>query len=248
MSTTEQTLAVVNADVPPPANSAVALIREAMASKADPAYLKELLAVRRDWEADEARKSYSAAVAEFQGRCPIIEKADEAHNKKYARMDRIWRETRPLRAELGLAATWQACELRDNGLCHIEGQLRHRDGHSERLCMDVPLPELIKGQNVAQQMGSAYTYAQRYAVCAALGIVTGEDDDDGNGAGAKFITPEQAHIIADKISACEGIASFSRDAFWRWVGGGAVIPQQIPANRFGDVVAMLDRKLKGGAS
>lgn len=229
--------------------SAVALIERAIADKVDPAYLRELLAVRKDWEADEARKAYSAAVAEFQGRCPIIEKSDEAHNKKYARMDRIWRETRPLRAELGLAATWLVCELRPEGLCHIEGMLRHRSGHSERLAMDVPLPELIKGQNVAQQMGSAYTYAQRYAVCAALGIVTGVDsDDDGNDAGTSFITADQAQVIADKLAACDGIASFNRDAFWRWVGGGAVIPQQIPASRFGDIVAMLDRKLRGGAA
>jgi hypothetical protein len=31
----------------------------------------------------------------------------------------------------------------------------------------------------AQAMGSALTYARRYALCAALGIVTAEDDDDG---------------------------------------------------------------------
>ena len=55
-------------------------------------------------------------------------------------------------------------------------------GDVERIVRDVPTPELIKGQNKAQQAGSASTYAQRYGLTAALGLVTG-DDDDGHAAG-----------------------------------------------------------------
>lgn len=164
-----------------PQNSAVAAIQQALNSGASPETLRELLAVRREWEADEARKAYFAAISEFQKRAPIIEKGDEAHGKQYARMDRIWRTVRPIASELGLSVTWQVCLLRD-GICHVEGQLAHSQGHGVPLAMDVALPELIRGQNLAQQVGSARTYAQRYAFCAALGIVTGEDDD-GHAAG-----------------------------------------------------------------
>jgi hypothetical protein len=226
----------------PNESGALALIREAIAGKAEPGQLRELLAVRREWEADEARKAFNFAVSEFQRRCPIIEKADKAYDKAYARMDRIWREIRPLLTELGLSVTWQVCELRDNALCHVEGQLRHRDGHGERLAQDIPVPELIKGQNKAQQMGSASTYARRYALCAALGIVTG-DDDDGHAAGVAFVTHDQAREIAGLIDAARGIADFNEVAFWKWVGVGSKQPQDIPANRFGDVVASLKRKL-----
>ena len=34
----------------------------------------------------------------------------------------------------------------------------------------------------AHGIGSACSYAKRYALCAAMGIVAGEEDDDGNGA------------------------------------------------------------------
>jgi len=34
----------------------------------------------------------------------------------------------------------------------------------------------------AQSMGSALTYARRYGLCAALGLVSGDEDDDGNAA------------------------------------------------------------------
>ena len=173
-----------------PANSAVSIIQSAIASGADPAYLRELLQVRREWEADESRKAYYSAISEFQRRAPIIAKDDDAHGKKYAAMDRIWREIRPLMTELGLSVTWQICELRD-GVCHVEGEIAHQHGHGIRVVQDIPLPELIRGQNAAQQLGSASTYARRYALTAALGLVCG-DDDDAHVAGTAFVTKEQA--------------------------------------------------------
>jgi hypothetical protein len=234
----------MSAEIVPVENTSVALIREAIAAKADPAQLRELLAVRREWEADEARKAYNLAISEFQKRAPIIEKADKAYDKQYARMDRIWREIRPLLTELGLSVTWQVCELRDGNLCRVEGQLRHRDGHGERLVQDIPVPELIKGQNKAQQMGSASTYARRYAMCAALGIVTG-DDDDGHAAGSRFITDEQANEIRELVDVARGIDGFKEDVFWKWVGTDN--PAAIQANRYNDVINALKRKIKGEA-
>lgn len=224
-----------------PQTSAVALIREAMASKADPVYLRELLAVRRDWEADEARKAYNFAIAEFQRRAPIIEKGDKAYDKEYARLDRIWRTIRPLLTELGLSITWQVCELRD-GLCRVEGQLRHRDGHGERIVQDIPVPDLLKGQNKAQQMGSASTYARRYALGSALGIVCG-DDDDGHAAATMFMTDAQTREIRDLLDAAKGITDFNEAAFWKFAGCSCV--EQITANRHADIVASLKRKLAG---
>ncbi len=247
----------------PPESSAVALIREAIINKADPAQLRELVAVRREWEGDEARKAYNAAISEFQRRAPIVEKGDEANGKQYARIDRIWREVRPLLTELGLSVTWQITELRgwdatantsggSSAICHIEGTLRHKLGHGEKLVFDLPLPKRITTsdgrdvQNAAQQMGSANTYAKRYALCAALGIVTG-DDDDGNGAGAGdlTVTKAQEKEIKDLLDAARGLAGFDEKKFWAWVGCGKIgeiYKRQVPA-----VIESLKKKLKGGS-
>lgn len=224
------------------AQSPLGLIQLALADTGvSPEKMAALLAVKKDWEADEARKAYNRAVSEFQRRAPIIEKADKAYDKEYARLDRIWRTIRPLLTELGLSITWQVCELRD-GLCRVEGQLRHRDGHGERIVQDIPVPELIKGQNKAQQMGSASTYAKRYALTGALGIVTG-DDDDGHAAGAVFVGEDQARQIAELIDAARGIADFNEPAFWKFAG--ATCPQDVQAGRFVNVCDMLRRKLGG---
>jgi hypothetical protein len=221
------------------------LIEVAIGTGKSPEFLRELLAVRREWEADEARKAYSSAKSDFQARSPIIEKQDTAYDKKYARMDRIWRETRQLRADTGLSVTWNVCELREGGICHVEGSLCHRQGHSEPLRMDVPIPELVKGQNKAQQMGSAYTYAQRYAFCAALGIVTG-DDDDGNNAGSVFVTKEQADEITEMVEVCRGINTFNEAKFWQYAGAKDSA-FQIRAERFADIKRFLQIKMKGQA-
>lgn len=191
-----------------PANSAVSIIQQAIATGADPAYLRELLQVREQWEAGEARKLYSQAIAEFQSRCPIIEKADKAHNKQYAAMDRIWRTIRPLLDETGLSVVWTANTVTEYGL-RIEGEIRHKAGHAVPISYDLPMPDKVTGQNAAQQMGSATTYAKRYALCSALGIVTGEDDD-GMAAGTQYVTKEQADellAILDTLADRDGALS-----------------------------------------
>ncbi len=220
-------------------NTIADLIRETTRAGASPEHLRELLAVRREWEADEARKAFNYAIAEFQRRAPIIAKLDDAYGKKYAKRDRIWREIRPLLTELGLSVTFQVCEVKGD-ICHVEGQLRHRDGHGERLVQDVPIPEVLKGQNRAQQLGSADEYARRYCTCSALGIVTGEDDD-GRRAGTQFVTPEQAREISDLLDACRGLPDFKEKVFWGWAN--ATTADEIAANRFADIRDNLKKKL-----
>jgi hypothetical protein len=153
--------------------------------------LKVLAAMRREWQADESRKAFNAAVVRFQLECPIIEKKDKAYDKMYARIDRIWRTIRPLMDKCGLAVTWESFK-EQAGTCYLEGNLLHRDGHAQPLHHEVPLPDAIKGMNATQRSGAAETYAKRYAMCSALGIQTGDDDDGFGGKVANVITAEDA--------------------------------------------------------
>jgi len=224
------------------------LLSQAMAQGKDPAFFRELLAVRRDWEADEARKAFNVATSEFQRRAPIIPKDDAGQNSKYAKLDRIWRTIRPILTPIGLSVTWQICELKDGNLCHVEGKLSHRDGHHERITFDVPIPEVIKNRegrsvtNVAQQMGSAHTYAQRYATCSALGLITGEDDD-GTKAGGDYVTTEQAAELDELIDAARGVDGWDESKFVAWIKADCTA--DIAAARYNDVKRFLSSKLKG---
>lgn len=152
------------------------VLRAVNDEKCDPAKLRELLAVRREWMEDEARAAFNAAVVQFQQRARIVARGDMANGRAYAKMDRIWREIRPLMDECGLAVTWESVKT-SGDVCILDGHLRHSRGHSQPLHHEMPLPDKISGQNAAQRAGSGETYCKRYATCAALGIQTGEDTD-----------------------------------------------------------------------
>lgn len=225
----------MNEQLAAPANSAVSIIQHAIQTGADPAYLGQLLAVKREWEIDEARKLYSQSIADFQSRCPIIEKGDKAHNKAYAAMDRIWRTIRPLLDETGLSVVWTVNKMEEWGL-HIEGEIRHKAGHAVPISYDLPMPDKVTGQNAAQQMGSATSYAKRYALCSALGIVTGEDDD-GLAAGTQYVTKEQADELAALV---RNTPQGTLEALLEWAACDSLT--DIPASKYNGAKKALNAK------
>lgn len=97
-----------------------------------------------------------------------------------------------------LAEVWDAARkaLTDNGLSvsQIPGfvgerpvlftQLMHTSGEYIR----GPYPLIVSGDN-PQKLGSAVTYARRYAFCSVTGMTAEDDDDDGNQASKKSECP-----------------------------------------------------------
>lgn len=51
----------------------------------------------------------------------------------------------------------------------------------------------------AQQVGSAITYAKRYALCAVLGLIVGGEDDDGNEAQQQAPAPKPISLNKAKF-------------------------------------------------
>jgi hypothetical protein len=111
---------------------------------------------------------------------------------------------------------------------HIEGEIRHKAGHSVSISYDLPMPDKVTGQNAAQQMGSATTYAKRYALCSALGIVTGEDDD-GLAAGTAYVTKEQADELVAILDTLESRRD-ALEAMLEYAGCDTIA--DIPADKF----------------
>jgi hypothetical protein len=226
-------------DKPKPTTS-LAIIQDAMANpNVDPDKLQKLLDVQQQWSAEEQRKAFHAAVADFQARCPIIEKADTANGRPYARLDRLWKSIRPLLAECGLSVIWTVCQVEEN-VCRLEGQLIHRDGHSVDLKRDLPLPDVIRGQNQSQRAGSANTYAKRYALCDCLGVVTGAEaqDDDGNGTGPVGLTEDQRKKLLSLLKD----SGADKDEFYAWAECDGI--DTFPARRFLQAKKALETRIQ----
>lgn len=95
---------------------------------------------------------------------------------KFASLDNIIDETRPLLSEQGLFIIQNPISA-DNGLIGVETTIMHESGEY----MEAEPIYLKPVKTDPQGMGSAITYARRYAYQAILNLSTGEDDD-GNGA------------------------------------------------------------------
>jgi len=126
----------------------------------------------------------AAALVAFQGEVPVIPKnrtakiptkAGSSYTYKFADLADMWEAIRVPLHRNGLAVT-QTLLGGSTGWTTIRTKVWHQSGQTDAGEVEVPT-----GGRTPQEVGSLLTYYKRYALSAALGIST-DDDDDGNGA------------------------------------------------------------------
>ena len=122
------------------------------------------------------------ALARVQANLPHVKKNKTAntgtYSYKYADLGDIAPLIHPLLSEQGLA--WLSKPtISADGRFVLAYKLMHGPSGEEETG-EYPLPDPTKA--TAQQVGSAITYARRYTLCCATGIVP-DEDDDARGAG-----------------------------------------------------------------
>lgn len=148
--------------------------------------LERFLALREKLKNEQDREAFFSALANFQSECPTIEKRKNVYNKdgksiryKYAPIEDIVEQVKKPLKEFGFSY-FMKTEQTENSVTAI-CIVNHEWGHSEETRFMVPVDK-SSYMNDQQKFASALTYAKRYAFCNALGIMTGETDDDANGA------------------------------------------------------------------
>lgn len=181
-----------------PASTTPMQLMQAMIERGtDPDQLEKMLALQERWEAKEARKAFAGAMAQFQADCPTVYKSKAADRYNYAPLDEILRTIRPHLDRAGLSVRFNT--RMDEGSVTAICTVSHRDGHSETSEFSAPVDRGMK-VNATQQVGSANTYAKRYALCNALNLVGSDFDDDGQTAMKPvevMATEEQLAVIQD---------------------------------------------------
>lgn len=123
----------------------------------------------------EGIENLAKAFIKFQSE--VTNPANTANNpffkSRYAPLNEVLNLVRPILTKYGLAIIQSPSAQEDN--VTVITMMLHESG--EWIKLD-PLT-LKADKNTAQGVGSAITYARRYALSAALGI-SSEDDDDGN--------------------------------------------------------------------
>lgn len=161
------------------------LIERAIEKKTPVETMEKLLAMRRELRAEWATAEYDKAMAAFQMECPVIKKSQEGGKTnsgvvayKYAPLDVIVNQTKELIGKHGFSYSTKTWTEGDR--VKVTVFVRHIAGHMESSTMEVPLGTKTNVMSAPQVVAAATTFAKRYAFCNAFGILTGDEDNDGN--------------------------------------------------------------------
>ena len=198
--------------------TAAELIQAAITQGLDPDGLTKLVELHERVEAKRAAQEFAAALAAFQKDCPTVVKNKTAgsgsYTYDYADLPYIVSTVRPHLIRHGLSFSFDQ-EFADKQIT-VTTTIRHTGGHAERSSFRAPYDAGGK-MNDIQKVGSATTYAKRYGLLDALGIMTGETDDDGNAAGMESITDSQVATIEALVTEI-GLSGRKRERFLKMFG------------------------------
>jgi hypothetical protein len=130
----------------------------------------------------ESIKEISIALSKAQGQMsnPALSKINPHFKSRYADLPEVINTVREIFSQNGLALS-QSVSPQDGSWVMIT-KLMHVSG--EWIEGMIPLLYTTERGNPMQSLGSAITYARRYAL-AALCNIAADDDDDGNAAAQK---------------------------------------------------------------
>lgn len=213
---TEPDSAAAPADPAPPTDAAAAKVTGRFAELVAEHVIDRL----RDRDLPLGQLATALACAQAKIQAAAKDRSNPHFGSKYATLASVWDACRePLTAN-GLSIVQLPRTLRDGEKIAVEVEtvLFHKSG--ERISNKLILPV---AQATAQGVGSALTYARRYALSSIVGVAP-DDDDDGNAAsgkpaegnGARSEQRDQAPSGVDSLAALRGAIKRDFKAANRW--------------------------------
>ena len=200
----------------------------------DPEKLEKMVELQERWEDRKAVREFNEALAAFQDAVPRIEKVKKgAHDILYAPLDDIMRTIQPALSANGLSVRFNT-NMVDRETIEAQCIVSHRGGHSETSSIVVPV-DAKQVANSSQKMGSANSYAKRYALSNALNLAFSEGDDDAYSL-YETISDDQAIVLRDLLDETKSDVK----AFLKYAGAAKI--EDISTARYESLVKMLERK------
>ena len=190
--------------------------------------LDKLLDLQIKWDAEQARRAYTAAMSAFKAEPIKIVKAKKVEfttrdgdvtSYRHATLASVVDAVVAGMGKHGLSHRWDVKQ--QDGKVEVTCTVTHSGGHSESVSMS-SAPDSSGKKNSIQQVASAVTYLQRYTLMAITGVAAEDmEEDDGVSAGAapdvEYITDEQVTILRDLIESYVANAG----KFMDWVSAQA---------------------------
>lgn len=171
--------------VPAPAATPAQLLAIAVQQGASMETLKQFMDLQERHEANEARKAFNAAVADFKKNPPDIikDKENKQYGSHYATLANLVNNGSAALAPFGLTVDWKIDQSNDKQI-KVTCILKHALGHSEQVSI-TGAPDESGAKNKLQQIKSTITYLKGETFQCVTGITARDcpGDNDGNGAG-----------------------------------------------------------------
>lgn len=210
--------------------------------------LEKLLDLKERWEANEARKAYTVAMAEFKKSDPKILKLAKVDftsskgrtNYDYAKLANCNDVIIPAMSKCGLSHSW--IPLQEGDSISVTCRITHVMGHFEETTIKGP-PDTTGNKNSLQAINSTISYLERYTLLAGTGLATHDQDNDGRGSETERITEEQVNTL-DALIKENGLSDDYKTRLLKFVEADSL--EEIPAKKFkiarGEISRAIDRK------
>ena len=166
------------------------MISQAVSKGANLEQLQGLLDLQIKYEQNEAKKAYTVAMAAFKANPPQIIKDRKVAYKEvryaHASLANVADKINESLSKQGLSASWTTAQ---NGSVSVTCKITHVLGHSEETTLSAP-SDTTGSKNAIQAIGSTISYLQRYTLLSLTGLATHDQDDDGVGTSADYITED----------------------------------------------------------
>lgn len=232
------------------------LLRMAIEKGADPAAVKALSDLAKEWKLIAAQDAFSKAMNDCQQEMPVVVK--DANNPflktKYAKLENVQNRIRPCYSKHGFSLAFGGCDSKLEGHIGIYCDVTHSGGFSKRYQGDFPLDKAgAKGndnKSAIQATGSTISYARRYLTYMIFNVTVADEDVDGNDTDP-LLTGEQVGIINDLLAECEAVGNpVSKVKLWEYLigrdqGKDEVLGlHMVTQSAFTKAITMLNRKKK----
>lgn len=229
--------------IPQTPNNPFALIALGIERGIDPEKMKGLYDLYERHERNQAAERFGVALAAFQGACPTVlkhrktkESAGSSFGYNFASFDDVMAQAKPFLVANEISVSFDTNHNLEKGILTVTARIRVGT-HFEDKTFSCPVASSLKISD-AQKYGSALSYAKRYCLCAALNIVTTDQDDDGKGT-YEYISEDQVAEINTLLEKCNGSPDLRGLLHWLNVPNLG----ELPASEFSKAITHLKSKV-----
>jgi len=161
----------------------------------------------------ESIKELTVALAKAQSQitAAVKDKVNPAYRSSYADLASVWDACREPLNKNGLAVSQLFAEGNEDVRVTVHTMLLHSSGEWLMSSLSLPVEK-----RTPQAVGSAITYARRYALAAIVGVCA-DEDDDGNAASRQEAKPPVKKAVVAAVETTIH-ASTSKASSDEWLG------------------------------